>query len=134
MTQLGCPYTSCMLSLCMYNNTNLTTAKNAYRAYLSSILRTDKLGSAPVVCMSFISMKQTEKNVKPMIHKLSSSNSPLLPGSSCFPDCTLLANPELDLEPGDKSSIFCAEGILGMRTSDIFLETGTLVLKKSSKK
>ena len=84
--------------------------------------------------MPLISMKQTERNVKTMIHKLSSSNSPLLPDSSCFPDCTLPVNPELDLKPGDKSSVFCAEGILGMRTSDIFRETATLVLKKKSKK
>lgn len=64
-----------ILSRCMYNMTNLTKAKKTYRTYLSSILRTDKLGSATEDCMSFIPIKRIEKNVKPMIHKWSSSNS-----------------------------------------------------------
>jgi len=84
--------------------------------------------------MPLIPMTQTEQNVKSVIHKPSSSNPQLLPESSCFPDCTRPVNPELDLEPGDKSSVFCVEGILGMRTSDIFLETAPLVLKKSKKR
>jgi len=107
-------------------------AKKTYRAYLSSILTTDKLGGTSEFRMSFISMNKREKKVRPRIHKLTLHFIHNLPESSCFPDCALPANPELDLEPGDNNSIFCAKGILGSRTSDDFLETGTLVLKMST--
>ena len=70
LTAKGVRILTHILSLFRYNNTQLTTAKNAYRTYFSSILRTDKLGSASEVCMSFISMKQTEKTSR-IIHSVS---------------------------------------------------------------
>lgn len=80
-------------------------ASRRFLTFLNSMLRTDKPGSA------------------------SEDRASFNPGAvnSCLLGFPRPTNSELDLELRDNSG-FCAEGILGMRTSDGLLDTGWLDL------